>query len=205
MERAAMGDGQIATVIARAVSVAGHPLVLTPVAGLAAWVAGGGAVSETRGSAIAGVLAAAVVMGYSYQRVRSGAWAHVDASERGERRSLNRFLLAAFVAAACAGLALQWPVAATLGLLLSASIVASAMLAARWCKASLHLAFAMFSAALLYAVSAWALAAGLLAALAIAWSRLRLRRHVRADLWCGAGIGAAAGAAFWAGLRWWAG
>lgn len=200
-----MTHGQLATVIARAISVAGHPLVLTPVAGLAAWVAGGGAQSEARGIAIAGVLAVAVVMGYSFQRVRSGAWAHVDASGRGERRSLNRFLLAAFVAAASAGLALQWPPPATLGLLLSASIVASAMLAARWCKTSLHVAFAMFSAALLYAVSAWAVAAGLLAALAIAWSRLCLRRHVCADLWCGAAIGAAAGAGFWIGLRWWGG
>jgi len=192
------------TLLARGISILGHPLLLTPFAGLAAWLAGGGAGTHAVGIVIAGLLGAMLVMGYSFRRVRSGAWAHVDASERGERRSLNRFLLVAFVAAACAGIALRWPPPVTLALLLSASMVALAMLAARWCKASLHLAFAMFSAALLYPVSAWAVAAGLLVALAIAWSRLRLRRHVRADLWCGAVIGAAAGAGFWAGLHGWA-
>lgn len=192
------------TPLARWISIVGHPLLFTPLAGLAAWIADGGG-KNALGIVIAGLLAALLVMGYSVRRVRSGAWAHVDASQPGERRSLNRFLLVAFVVAACGGFALRWPLPVVLSLLSSAAMVAAALLAARWCKPSLHVAFAGFSAGLLYAVSGWAVAAGLLAALAIAWSRLHLRRHVVADLWCGAVIGGAAGAAFWAGLQRWPG
>lgn len=189
--------------MARAVSILGHPLLLTPIAGTAAWFAGGGAGTEARGIASAALLAAALVMGYSYQRVRSGAWSHVDASEPGERRNLNRILLAMFAAAAFAGVLLGWPLPVSLGLWLGAAMVAAALLAARWCKPSLHVAFAVFSAALLLAVSPLAAAAGLLLTLVIAWSRWYLRRHVAADLWCGTIIGAAAGAALWAGLQRW--
>jgi membrane-associated phospholipid phosphatase len=168
---------------------------------LEAWLAGGGGGTHAFGIAAVGMLAVVLVMGYSYRRVRRGDWTHVDASGRGERRSLNRFLLVVFVAATIAGFALQWPHQFLLGLLLSASMVAAAMLAAHWCKPSLHLAFAVFSAGLMLAVSTAALLAGLLAATAIAWSRLTLGRHVAVDLWCGAMIGAAAGAAFWTGLQ----
>ena len=191
------------TAVARWISILGHPLLLAPMAGLAAWLATDGAGTQALGIVIAGLLTALLVMGYSIWRVRSGAWAHVDASGRGERRGLNRFLLAGLIAASIAGYALHWPPPLLLSLLLSAAMVAAAMLAAHWCKPSLHLAFAVYSAGLLHAVSGWAVAAGLLAALTIAWSRLHLRRHVVVDLWCGTIIGAAAGAAFWAGLRHW--
>lgn len=200
-----MKPGPAVKVLARGISILGHPLLLTPMAGLAASRAGSGAGVHVLEILAAGLLATLLVMGYSVRHVRNGAWAHVDASGMGERRSLNRFLLVVFVTAILAGVALQWPLPVSLALLLSASMVAAAMLAARRCKPSLHLAFALFSTALLYAVSAWALAAGVLAALAIAWSRLHLRRHVAADLWCGAIIGAAAEVAFWAGLRQWTG
>ena len=193
------------TLVARAISILGHPLLLTPVAGLGAWLAGGGGGGEALGIAVVGLLAVVLVMGYSYRRVRNGDWAHVDASGRAERRSLNRFLLLAFVAATIGGYALQWPHQVLLGLLLSAAMVTAAMLAARWCKPSLHLAFAVLAAGLLWAVSTPALVAGLLAAMAIAWSRLYLRRHVAADLWCGAVIGAAAATAFWSGMKQWPG
>ena len=197
-----MTRGPIPTLAARGISILGHPVVVTPLAGLVAWVAAGGAVTQVRGIVIAGTIAAMLVMGYSYRQVRSGAWTHVDASERGERRSLSRFLLVAFVVATIAGLALQWPPQVSLVLLLAALMVAATMLAARWCKPSLHLAFAVFSAGMLYVLSPWAVAGGLLAAWAIGWSRLYLGRHVVADLWCGALIGAAAGMVLSVGLRW---
>ena len=196
-----MTRDSLLTLVARSISILGHPLLLTPGAGLAAWIAGGGGGGQAPGIAVVGLLAVVLVMGYSYRRVRSGDWAHVDASGSRERGSLNRLLLVVFGAATIAGVALQWPHQVLLGLLLSAAMVAAAMLAARWCKPSLHLAFALLSAGFLLAVSWAALAAGLLAAMAIAWSRLYLRRHVAADLWCGAMIGAAAGAAFWFGLQ----
>src|SRR3546814_12938217 len=83
-------------------------------------------------------------MGYSRWQVRRQRWRHVDASGRGERRSLNRFLLLLFAVATLA----TWAWASrefALGLALSALLVAAAMLSARWCKLSLHVAFAMRS------------------------------------------------------------
>src|SRR3546814_4503225 len=79
-------------------------------------------------------------MGYSRWQVRRQRWRHVDASGRGERRSLNRFLLLLFAVATLA----TWAWASrefALGLALSALLVAAAMLSARWCKLSLHVAF----------------------------------------------------------------
>jgi len=184
------------TGLARGLSIIGHPLVVMPGAGLAAWVARGGGTAQAAGIAVGSGLAGLLILGYSRWRVRSGAWAHVDASGRGERRNLNRFLLGAFTGGAVAGWALAWPPAVTLALVSGAAMVAAAMLTARWCKASLHMAFAVFAAGLLHAVSAWAVAAALLMTLAIAWSRLHLQRHVSADLWCGAAIGVIAAIAF---------
>ena len=196
-----MRDGAL-TFLARLVSILGHPLLLMPAAGLAAWITLNGAGTQALWIAVAAVLAAMVVLGYSHWRVRSGAWAHIDASGRGERRHLNGFLLTVFMVAASAGAVLHWPRPVTLSMLLSAAMVFAAMLSTRWCKLSLHLAFAVFAAALLYAISPWGVVAGLAGALAIAWSRLYLRRHVGVDLWSGATIGAVAGFAFWAGLAW---
>src|SRR3546814_4070034 len=84
------------------------------------------------------------VMGYSRWQVRRQRCRHVDSSGRGERRSLNRFLLLLFAVATLA----TWAWASrefALGLALSALLVAAAMLSARWCKLSLHVAFAMRS------------------------------------------------------------
>ena len=59
------------------------------------------------------------------------------------------------------------------------------------------LAFAVFAAWLLRELGmAWTLAA-LLFAVAVAWSRLALRRHEPRDLVAGAIAGTLAGAAFW--------
>jgi membrane-associated phospholipid phosphatase len=71
------------------------------------------------------------------------------------------------------------------------------MLAARWCKLSLHLAFAVFAALLLHKVGTLWMVIALLFATAIAWSRLALERHTRRDLLAGAVVGAVAGLAFW--------
>lgn len=188
------------TSLARLVSILGHPLLLMPAAGLAAWITRNGLGTQAMWIAVTAGLAAIVVLGYSHWPVRRGAWVHVDASGRGERRHLNGFLLAVFAVAASAGAVLRWPQPVTLSLLLAAAMVSVAMLFASWCKPSLHLAFAVFAAALLHAISIWALAAGLVAAIVIAWSRLYLRRHIGVDLWCGAAIGAAAGFAFWLAL-----
>lgn len=140
---------------------------------------------------------AGLVMGYSWWQVRRGRWAHVDASATHERSTLNRFLL---IALASGAVLVGWrggqPLFA-LGLALSAAMILAAMLTARWCKLSLHLAFVVFAACLLRELDPVWMFAALLFAAAVAWSRLALQRHTYRDLVVGAVAGAMAGLAFW--------
>ena len=182
--------------LARALSISGHPMLVLPLAVVAiALVQGDG--DAAAWAALGFGVFAALVMGFSWWQVRRGHWAHVDASARHERGSLNRFLL---VALASGALFVAWrgtqPLFA-LGMAMSAAMILVAMLTSRWCKLSLHMAFAVFAAWLLRELGiAWMLAALLFAA-AIAWSRLALHRHTPRDLVAGALAGSLAGAAFW--------
>lgn len=187
---------------ARAVSVLGHPLLVLPSALLlpAALTGAPGTAQVATGCA----LAAAIVLGWSYWRVRQGHWAHVDASQARERGTLNRFLLVLLAAGALLALASPWP-ALPLRLALSAAIVALALLLSRRCRLSLHLAFAVYAAALLMAWSWWAGAAMLAFAAVVAWSRLALARHTPRDLVAGGLAGAGAGLASWALAERWPG
>ena len=182
--------------LARVVSVSGHPMVALPLAALALTAARGQyriALWMTLGF----TAFAAVLMAYSSWQVRRGRWSHVDASDKNERKSLNRFLLAALlVSTACAAWS-GFSAQLTLGLALSATMVLAAMLTSRWCKLSLHMAFVVFAVFLLLLDAPWwAGLAGLCFAGAVAWSRLALRRHVPRDLIAGAAVGALVGIAF---------
>lgn len=182
--------------LARALSILGHPLPVLALA-LLALAAHDGADAATLRQAGAGfALFAAVVMAYSWWRVRRGQWRHVDASGVDERRHLNRFLLLLLLAGAALAAVAPLP-ALALRLALAALLVALAMLAARWCKLSLHLAFVVYAAALLLPVSWPAAVALLLFAALLAWSRLRLARHAPRDLVAGACAGALVGALAW--------
>ena len=140
---------------------------------------------------------AAVVMAYSGWQVWRGRWSHVDASGKSERRSLNRFLLVALLVASALAFGLGLSKELTLGLVLSAAMVATAMLTSHWCKLSLHMAFVVFAALLLLLnAPLWVGIAALCFAGAVAWSRLALQRHVPRDLIAGAATGAFAGIAF---------
>ena len=88
-------------VIARILSILGHPLVVVPGA-VATLVLHGGASSETLSTlVICGI--AGVVLVFSFWQVRRGRWQHVDASAPAERKSLNLFLAAVlFLSAAMA-------------------------------------------------------------------------------------------------------
>lgn len=139
---------------------------------------------------------AALVMGYSWRQVRRGRWAHVDASDARERSGLNRFLLALLGGGAALA---AWSGASrelAVGLTLAAAMVLLAALTPRWFKLSLHVAFAVFAAMLLWRAGAWALAGGLTFAALVAWSRLRLERHAPRDVVAGALAGTLAGVAF---------
>jgi membrane-associated phospholipid phosphatase len=181
--------------LARAVSIFGHPVLVLPLAVLTlALVRGERAQAAWMLAAFAAF--AAVVMGYSWRQVRRGRWTHVDASDVRERGNLNRFLLALLGIGAVVAVWLDAPQEFSLGLILSTAMVLLAVLAARWLKLSLHMAFAVFAAALLWLAGGWALAAGLAFAALVAWSRLQLQRHAPRDLVAGAAAGALAGCVF---------
>jgi hypothetical protein len=181
---------------ARALSIVGHPILVLPLTVLALTRTRGGG-GDVLWLGIGFGLFAAVVMGYSWWQVRRGRWGHVDASAKHERGSLNRFLLVALTIGTLLAAVLAPQRGLVWGLGLSAGLIAIAMLTARWCKLSLHMAFAVFAALLLSRLGWEYGVAGMLFVAAIAWSRLALRRHTRADLLAGTTVGALAGLAFW--------
>ncbi len=191
--------------LARAVSLLGHPLLVLPPAMLAMLAARGSGGEALHGIAAGFLGFGALVVAYTHWQVRRGRWVHVDASGPQERRTLNRFLLAApTVATVAAALAGAAP-ALWLALGLSAAMIAMAMAVARRCTLSLHMAFAVFSAWLAgHAGWPWLLAAAAFTAL-VAWSRLALRRHTPRDLLAGTAAGLLAGLAHGSLLRAWEG
>jgi hypothetical protein len=186
-------------VVARAASIVGHPAVLVPAAGLIA--ASHGAASAKQLQFIGGALLVLIVAaaGFTWVQVRAGRWSHVDASVREERTSLNAFLAVLFLSSAL----LLWtrlpPMAFALAL--SAAISISALLLARWVKASLHTAFAVFATAIVWPITPAVLAGVLLGGIVV-WSRLVLGRHVRADIVAGLLLGCAAGAGYQCWIAW---
>jgi len=183
------------TAVARAVSIGAHPVVLVVVAALIAASSRGATLVQLRlvGAALVGL--GVIVLGFSWLQVRTGRWSHVDASAPHERMSLHVFLAAVLLLSS----ALLWLLAHRLhmaiALALSGALVMSALLMARWVKASLHVAFAAFATALVWP-NALAVVGGGLVTAAVVWSRLALGRHVAADIATGLVLGAAAGVGY---------
>lgn len=176
--------------LARAISIAGHPAVLMPVAAMIASPTG----IDTTALAVS-LACAGAVLGYSLYKAHRGDWIHIDASAPAERAQLNRRVAIGLLAVAGAlwliGLHFGFPLVVGL----SGLIVAIGHLTRRVAKLSLHVAFAVFAAFLVWPnhIAAAALA---LAAAGVAWSRLALQRHVAADIILGALAGTAAGLVF---------
>ena len=185
-------DNVTHVIVARAISIVGHPVVLVIIAALVTASARGATIAQLR--LVGGVLAmiGIVVLAYSGWQVRSGRWSHVDASVPKERTSLNVFLAILLLLSAT----LLWFLAGrsnmAIALAFSGAIILTALLSARWVKVSLHAAFAT---ALLW--PNWiAVAAGVAVTAAVAWSRLELGRHVAADIAAGLLLGMVAGVGY---------
>ncbi len=185
------------TALARALSIGGHPLLVLPAAALVVGAAGGAGQRQLWGVGLALAVLAMAIQGWSWWQVRRGRWQHVDASQRHERRGLNRFLLVLLAGAAVFFATVSPQPALALGLACAALMIAAGVVLAPWLKLSLHAAFAVFSAALLWALGPVALGLGLAFAAAVAWSRWALGRHRRRELLAGALAGAAVGLGFW--------
>jgi phosphotransferase system glucose/maltose/N-acetylglucosamine-specific IIC component len=175
--------------------VIGHPALLMPLA-VALGIVGADASPQLLQAALTTALLVAVIVGlYSLWQVRAGRWAHVDASQPRERSQLNLFLALLLFGAAGLLWALSLPLAVASGAGVVALLVLAAHLLRRWLKVSLHAAFAVFAASLVWpsivgVVLILALAAG------VAWSRLALRRHTLPEVLLGLLLGAAFGAGF---------
>jgi hypothetical protein len=183
------------TSIARALSIVGHPGVVMPVAVLVSVVSRGAPNEVARVAFVAALGIAAVVAVYSLLQVRSGRWAHVDASVPTERVHLNLLLAGLLLGAAFILRVSGQPAALVAGVGLSAAIVLVALVSRHWMKLSLHSAFGAYAAALLWPLL---LALGILASLAaaVAWSRLQLGRHTATEVAAGLSLGVVAGVAF---------
>jgi hypothetical protein len=181
--------------IARAISIAGHPVVFILIAVLIATSTGGASLRQLWSIGGALVTLGVVVLGFSWLQVRAGRWSHIDASVRSERKSLNVFLVVVCLLSAMLLWFLTRRPYMSLGLALSGALVLIALLIARWVKVSLHVAFAAFATALLWPIKL-AVVAGALLTAAVVWSRLVLDRHVAADVATGLVLGAVAGGAY---------
>lgn len=182
------------TVIARAFSIIGHPVVLTPVAAVLAAISQGAPAWQVHRIALLFAGLAAIVMSYSWLQVMRGRWTHVDASVRTERRGLNIFLVSVLLGGALLA-ALYDRRQIAIALALSATVVLVGMLGARLLKISLHVAFAAFSTALVWPHGYWVVA-GIIVTAAVAWSRFTLARHSVSEIAAGLVLGSIAGAAF---------
>lgn len=187
--------------LARVISILGHPLLVLPAALALPAALRDGDGGTLRSLLVGFAFFAALVLGWSWWQVRRGRWAHVDASQPSERRSLNRTLLVAIAI----GALLAWLRSPTpdlaLTLALSAGIVAVAMLAVRWCKLSLHASFAVYAAGLLWPLGVVWVGACCVFAGMVAWSRLRLSRHRPRDIVAGAATGVLAASGYWLSLH----
>lgn len=182
------------TLVARALSIIGHPALLMPLAIAVAATATEAPPQLLRVAFGSAVAVAAVVGLFSLWQVRAGRWLHVDASRPSERRQLTRLLAVLLGAIAVALWASGQAPAVTAGPLLVALPVVAAHALRRRLKVSLHAAYAVLAAALLWPQLLGTALVGLLA-LGVAWSRLELRRHTRAEVLAGLLLGAASGAA----------
>lgn len=176
--------------LARLLSIAGHPAVLMPAAVLIA------APARVRLAAlIASAACAAAVLGYSFHKAHRGDWAHIDASVPAERTQFNARVGSGLLVAAGALWLLRLPIGLPLVIGLAGLIVMTGQLFRGVAKLSLHVAFAVFATFLAWPNHGAAIVLAVMAA-GVAWSRLALRRHVPADLLLGLAAGAAAGLAF---------
>ncbi len=190
-----MPDIVTRTVLARAVSIVAHPVVLLLVAALIAASARGATIAQLQ--FVGGALTALgiAVLGFGWWQVRIGRWSHVDASVPKERASLNVFLSVLMLLSAALIWFLTRRTSLSIALALSGTIILTALLTARWVKVSLHTAFAAFATALLWP-NGFAVAAGVAVTTAVVWSRLELGRHVAADIAVGLLLGVIAGVGY---------
>ncbi|MEO8503902.1 MAG: hypothetical protein ABI609_08410 [Acidobacteriota bacterium] len=183
------------TVLARLISIVGHPFATALIMVGAAAAHFGPAADAPRTMALVAALTLLPVTGLMIRQVRRGSWSNVDASDPRQRPVLfavgigGVLLLLAYV------LAVQpesYMVRGVVGTLAMLGVCAAAT---RWLKVSLHMAFCALAATTLLwlrSPAGWVL---LIFIPILGWSRLRLGRHVAAEVIAGTIVGVVAGVA----------
>lgn len=179
--------------VAAWVSVIAHPFVLIPVL---VGVVTARSLPAREAAIVVGLVVACSILPMLWiivRRVRSGAWTDHDVSVREQRTGMYP----AALAISAGTVVLLYAVGVAPGILrgtvaIFALIAVSALVNTRL-KVSLHTGFAAFTAVSLLSVSRPLGIAAIVVALAVAWSRLELRRHTLPEVIGGAllGIGAA--------------
>jgi membrane-associated phospholipid phosphatase len=180
-------------VVARWVSIIGHPFAMVVVMVVAAALHFSTPREAARILLVVTVMTLLPVAALMIRQVRRGAWTNVDASDRAERPLLFAVVIAAL--AALLGYALvfrpgSFLIRGGVGVFV---MLAGCAVATRWVKVSLHMAFgALATTTLLFLGSpaGWVLLAVLPA---LAWSRLALGRHRPAEVAIGLLAGFASG------------
>jgi membrane-associated phospholipid phosphatase len=171
---------------ARAISIAGHPFVLIP---LAVALAAGSFIT----AAIVAATTALPIYLITRRRVRRGEWSDYDVSRHDQRSSLYWM---SFPLMGVAAVALHLSGAGPRmmhGVLAGAAMLAAGMLGNRWLKISMHMMFATFAAVIVARSSPRLLPIAIAVVLLVGWSRLHLKRHTLAEVLVGTAIGLAAG------------
>ncbi len=180
-------------VVARWVSIAGHPFAMTVVMVLGAALHFGTPREALRTLLIVVLIALVPIAALMIRQVRQGAWANVDASNHAERPLL--FAVGIVALAALLGSVLVFRPGSFLirgasGVLIMLAVCA---VATRWVKVSLHMAFGALATTTLLSLGSpvgWVLLAVMPA---LAWSRLALERHRPAEVAAGVLVGIAIG------------
>jgi membrane-associated phospholipid phosphatase len=181
--------------LARFISVIGHPFVLMPAAVYASALVRPVPAPARWAAWLATLWVALALALFSRARVRAGRWGDLDASTPAARRQLNGVALALLWGT---GVVLHWldqPLPVLAGPALGGVLVLLALGLGRWQHMSLHAAFAVFSAALLWS-HPLLLGSALGLAAAVMVSRVVLARHTPFEVATGALAGALVGAAF---------
>ena len=180
-------------VVARWVSIVGHPFAMTMVMVLGAALHFGTPREAFRTVLLVALIALLPIAVLMVRQVRRGFWTNVDASNRAERPLL--FTVGIVSLAVLVGAVLVFRPGSSLirgavGVLIMLVVCA---VATRWVKVSLHMEFgALATTTLLFLGSpaGWVLLAVMPA---LAWSRLALKRHRPAEVAIGLLVGIAVG------------
>lgn len=184
-------------VVARWVSIVGHPFAMTIVMVLGAALHFSTLREALWTLSLVTVIALLPVAALMVRQVRRGSWTNVDASNRAERPLLfavGIVGLAVLLGAVLVSRPGSFLIRGAVGVL---SMLAVCAVATRWVKVSLHMAFGALATTTLLSLGSpvgWVLLAVMPA---LAWWRLALKRHRPAEV----AIGLLVGIAFGYGIK----